>query len=99
MLLLLCVGLLLLMAAVTNSAGFSPGRHQREGRWETGNTGQHGFAGKGKYGARSTGCGSGRRRGDGKASSKVLGAGGGGCEMRDKSDVTGSLWTATISMQ
>ena len=56
-LLLLCVGLLLLMAAVTNGAGFSL----------DGIKGRHGLPVRGKYGARSTGCGFGRGRGDGES--------------------------------
>lgn len=65
-LLLLCGGVLLLMAAVTNGAGFS--LDGIKGR--TVGDGQHGtarFAGRGKYGARSTGCSSGRGRGDGES--------------------------------
>lgn len=65
-LLLLCGGVLLLMAAVTNGAGFSldgiKGRTVGDGQ-----TGRHGLPVRGKYGARSTGCGSGRGRGDGES--------------------------------
>ena len=64
-LLLLCGGVLLLMAAVTNGAGFS--LDGIKGRTETGSTGRHGLPVRGKYGARSTGCGSGRGRGDGES--------------------------------
>ena len=61
-LLLLCVGLLPLRTARVSAWTAS-----REGRWETGSTGRHGLPVRGKYGVRSTGCDSGRGRGDGES--------------------------------
>ena len=57
--------------------GFQPGRHQREGRWETGSTGRHGLPVRGNTAHVPPGAVPAAGVETGKASSKGTGAGGG----------------------